>query len=121
MGQEMSDESESEIEIFKCLNYLRDNAKKMAQAKANRVYMEEARKSMKAVMMKKAEEAGHKSAAIQEREAYSSDDYLKHIEALRIAVQEEERFRWLMIAAQSRVTAWQTIEATRRLEMKVIP
>lgn len=118
----MSDtEDESEIQIFKCLNFIRDNARPYAQAKANRVIMEEYRKSMKAVLMKKAEEAGHKSAALQEREAYASEDYLKHLEALRIAVEEEERMRWLMIAAQARVTAWQTIEATRRLEMKVIP
>lgn len=115
----MSDESE--ISVFKCLDFLRDQAKPFAQAKANRIYMEEARKSMKAVLMKKAEEAGHKSAVLQEREAYASEDYLKHLEALRIAVEEEERLRWLMIAAQARVTAWQTIEATRRLEMKVIP
>lgn len=113
--------NESEIQIFKCLDFLRDNAKSMAQAKANRVYMEEARKSMKAVKMKEAEKNGATSAAIQEREAYASDDYVKHLEALKIAVEDEERMRWLMIAAQARVTAWQTIEATRRLEMKVIP
>lgn len=114
----MSDESE--IAIFACLNFIRDNAKIFAQAKANRVYMEEARKSMKAVKMKEAQEAGATSAAIQEREAYASEDYLKHLEALRIAVEEEERLRWLMIAAESRISAWQTIEATKRLEMKTI-
>ena len=112
--------AESEISVFKCLDFLRDQAKPFAQAKANRIYMEEARKSMKAVLMKKAEEAGHKSAALQEREAYASEDYLKHLEALRIAVEEEERLRWLMIAAQSRIEAWRSLESTRRIEAKTL-
>lgn len=120
MGMAVSEEDESEIQIFKCLNFIRDNARPYAQAKANRVIMEEYRKSMKAVLMKKAEEAGHKSAALQEREAYASEDYLKHLEALRIAVEEEERLRWLMIAAQSRIEAWRSLESTRRIEAKTL-
>lgn len=111
---------ESEIQIFKCLDFLRDQAKPFAQAKANRVYMEEARKSMKAVMMKRAEESGATSAAMQEREAYASEDYLKHLEALRIAVEEEERLRWLMIAAQARIEAWRSLESSRRIEAKTL-
>lgn len=114
----MSDESE--IQIFKCLNFLRDNAEAFAQAKANRIYMEEARKSMKAMMMKEAGKTGFKTAALQEREAYAADDYLKHLEALKIAVEEEERLRWLMIAAQARIEAWRTLSATQRAEAKNI-
>jgi hypothetical protein len=43
----MSDESE--VNVFRCLDFLRDNAPAYAKAKAERVYMEEFRKSKKAI------------------------------------------------------------------------
>jgi len=53
-------------EIDKALDYLRDNARDAAQARADRVYVEEYRKVIKAQLMK---EHGDKSAVLQEREA----------------------------------------------------
>jgi hypothetical protein len=116
----MSDESESEIEIFRCLNFLRDNAGTMAQAKADRVQVEEFRKSKKALLMQKAEDAGHKSAAIQEREAYAHPEYIEFLNALAAAVEKEEKMRWLMRAAEARIECWRSLESTRRIEGKNI-
>ena len=56
--QEKGRVMETEVNIFKCLDYLRDNAPAYAQAKANRVYLEEYRKSLKAIEMAKAETRG---------------------------------------------------------------
>jgi hypothetical protein len=52
----------SEINIFKALDWIRDNAQEMAQAKATRVQLEEFRKSKKALLMRDAEKTGINSA-----------------------------------------------------------
>lgn len=112
---------DAEINIFKALDFIRDQAPAYAKAKADRIFLEEFRKSKKAMLMRDAEIAGHKSSAAQEREAYSHPDYLVLLDGLREAVEAEETLRWRIAAAQSKISAWQTIEATRRLEQKVIP
>ena len=61
---------ESEVNIFRCLDFLRDNAGAMAAAKADRVQLEEFRKSKKALLMIQAEKAGHNSAVAQERQDF---------------------------------------------------
>jgi hypothetical protein len=114
----MSDESE--IQIFKCLDYLRNNAGNMAQAKADRVQIEEFKKSKIAILMKRAEVDGHKSAAAQEREAYANPEYVEFLNALAAAVEKEEKLRWLMKAAEARIECWRGLESTRRIETKVI-
>lgn len=112
--------TENEINIFKALDYLRDTAPAYAKAKAERVYLEEFRKSKKSMLMK-AVEAQYPSAAAQEREAYSHQDYLALLEALKNATEEEERLRWMIIAAQAKIECWRSLESSRRFEAKVIP
>jgi len=111
---------DGEINIFKALDYIRDHSKEYAEAKANRVYLEEYRKSKKALLMREAELAGHKTAATQEREAYAHKDYIELLEGLKSAIEQEESLRWLIVAAQAKVSVWQTIEATRRIEIKAV-
>ena len=92
-----------------------------AQAEANKVYMEELRKTIKAEEMKNAEAYGngeYKTAAMQEREAYASPRYRQHLEALKQAVEERERLRWMLIAAQERIAVWRTQETSNRNIMK---
>lgn len=110
----------SDINVFKCLDFIRDNAPEYAQARANRVYMEEFRKSKKALLMKEAERAGHNAVSAQEREAYADKGYMEHLEALRDAVKKEEEFRWMMIAAQAKIEVWRTISANQRVEAKAV-
>lgn len=110
-----------EINIFRALDFIRDNSAAYAKAKATRIYLEEYRKTKKALCMKAAEVGGTNAVNAQEREAYSDPEYVELLEGLRAAVEEEERLRWMIIAAQAKVSVWQTIEATKRLEMKVIP
>lgn len=109
---------DAEINIHAALDFLRDHAPVFAKAKADRVFLEEWRKSKKALLMRQAEADGHKTGAAQEREAYSHPEYLAVLDGLRVAVETEETLRWRFVAAQAKISAWQTIEATRRIENK---
>lgn len=92
-------------EIDKALDFLRDNARDAAQARADRVYVEEFRKTLKASLMK---EHGQLSAVLQEREAYSDKRYVGHLEAIRDAVKADEYHRFMRIAAEAKIEAWRT-------------
>lgn len=85
-----------------------------AKAKAERVYLEEFRKSKKAMLMRSAELEGHKSAVAQEREAYSHPEYLALLSALKEAVEAEELARWRMVSCQAAVEVWRSQEASNR-------
>lgn len=98
-------------EIDKALDYLRDNARDAAQARADRIYVEEYRKVIKAQIMK---EHGDKSAVIQEREAYADPRYVAHLEAIKEAVLEDEGHRFLRAAADAKIEAWRTQSSNTR-------
>lgn len=112
--------ADTEINIFRSLDFIRDNAPLYAKAKSERIFLEEFRKSKKALLMRAAESAGHKTGAMQEREAYADPEYVQLLEGLRGAVEEEEKYRWLIVAAQAKIEAWRTIEANRRAEAKTL-
>lgn len=104
---------------IQALEFIRDNATAIAQAKANRIYLEEFRKTQKAILMREAENDGMVTIAAQEREAYSHDKYQKLLLGLKEAVQEEERLRWLMVAAQAKIEVWRSFESSKRAEMRL--
>ena len=83
----------------------------LAQARADRVYAEEYRKSLKAILMK---EHAALPAVAQEREAYADQRYLAHLDALKTAVEAEEAARWRMVTAQAAVEVWRTQCANNR-------
>jgi len=114
----MSDQAE--INIFKVLDFIRDNAKAYAQAKANRVYIEEYRKTLKAKLMQKAQQEGATASATQERDAYANPEYEAHLKALEAAVESEETLRWRLIAAQAKLEVWRSIGANQRAQDKVL-
>jgi glutathionyl-hydroquinone reductase len=109
--------SEKMIDPNDAVDFMIAQSAKYAEAEANKVYMEEMRKTIKAEEMKVAERLGngeYKTAAMQEREAYASPRYKQHLEALKQAVEERERLRWLLIAAQERIAVWRSMEASNR-------
>lgn len=114
----MSDETE--INIFRSLDFIRDNALALAKAKSERIYLEEYRKTTKAILMQRAENDGHKTTASQEREAYAHDEYVRLLGALAAAVEEEERLRWLMVGAQAKIEVWRSLGANQRAEAKSV-
>lgn len=115
----MSDDAYS-INVFKALDFMRDHASAYAKAKSERIYLEEFRKTKKALLMRDAEARGHTTSASQEREAYSNPEYVELLQGLKAAVEEEERLRWLLIACQAKIEAWRSIESSRRIEAKAL-
>lgn len=111
---------DSEINIFLALDFIRDHAKIYAEAKAKRIYLEEYRKTKKALCMRAAELRGVSAANAQERDAYSHPEYIELLEGLKAAVEEEEKLRWMFVAAQAKIEVWRTIEANRRAEAKTL-
>ena len=102
-------------EPTKAIQYLIDTAPLYAKAKADRMYLEEFRKSRKAQLMS---QAGTEVLGKQETYAYAHQDYIEILEGIKQAVEKEEKYRWLMTAAQARITVWQTEQYNARLEIK---
>ena len=103
--------SEREVNPNEAIDYIIRNAPKFAKAKAERIYIEEYRKSLKAILMKRSMES---AIGAQEREAYAHEEYIQLLEGLKEAVETEERLRWDMVAAQARVEVWRSQEASNR-------
>lgn len=113
-------DNESELNVFRCLDFIRDKAPEYAKAKADRVYLEQFRKTKKALCMRDAEKRGFTTAVLQEREAYADPEYVLILDGLKAATEEEERLRWMLIAAQAKVEVWRSISANRRAETKIL-
>lgn len=107
----------SSIDVFKCLDYVRDTAKKYAEAKANREHLDEFRKTLKAKLM--TEMIGEPVNA-QERYAYAHPQYEEFLQGLKVAIEQEENLKWMLEAARMKVNVWQTLSANERIEKKVI-
>jgi hypothetical protein len=97
------------------VDYIIKHAKQFADAKAQRVFLEEFRKSKKALLMKQSIEG---ALGAQERDAYAHAEYVELLKGLKEAVAIEEKLRWDLIAAQARVDIWRTEQANLRLEGK---
>jgi hypothetical protein len=95
------------------IEYLFKHGKRYAKAKAERIYLEEYRKSLKAILMKRSYE---QTVNAQEREAYSAQEYIDLLKGLKEAVEREEEIRWGLVAAQARIEVWRSQEATNRAE-----
>ena len=98
-------------EIEKANDFIRDNADHFAQAKAHRVYLDQFRKSQKALLMQECEE---KTSAAKEAWAYAHEDYQMLLDGIKDAVHVEERLRWLFVAAQTKIDIWRTQSSNNR-------
>lgn len=101
----------SEEDVEKAVSYLRSSAEGAAKARAERVYIEEARKSVLATIMKKYADM---PVNAQEREAMADPEYKTHLEAIREAVYADEKFRLMRAAAEARIDAWRSLNANYR-------
>lgn len=99
----------------KAVDYILLNGKNFARAKSERIYLEEFRKSLKSILMKRSME---NSLGAQEREAYAHEEYLQLLNGLKVAIEAEEKLRWDLIGAQARVEIWRTEQANNRAEGK---
>lgn len=101
--------------ISDAVDFLYTHGKKYAEAKSHRVYLEEFRKSQKAMLMKKAVATGAaKTSAAAEVEAYADPTYIEILKGLQAAVEKEEELRWGLISAQARIEVYRTESANNR-------
>ena len=82
-----------------------------AQAKAQVTYLEEFRKSKKAMLFANA--IGN-TIADKDNFAYSHPEYLAVLDGLKEAVEKAETLRWMLVAAQARIDVYRTQEASNR-------
>lgn len=105
-----------EIDPTRAIVFIQENALPYAQAKADRLFIEGYLKSVKAILMN---ESDLSSLGAKEQFAYSNIRYQEQLNALRLAVEQEERLKYLMEAAKMKVEVWKTQEYTKRTEMKM--
>jgi len=99
-----------EEQIHNAVAWLRDNATALAQAKAYKIYCEEYRKSLKAILFNQFEG----TMAVRENLAYADPKYLDHLKQLENAVFEFEKLNALKIAAQIKIEVWRSEGANLR-------
>lgn len=90
--------------------FIEEKAEQYANAKANRKYIEEFRKSQKSLLMAQAEG----SDKTREAYAYAHAEYTSLIEGIKAAVQVEEKLRWQMVSAEHTIEIWRTQSANNR-------
>jgi hypothetical protein len=95
---------------------IRDKAPAYGEAKAQRVYLEEYRKTKKAMLMKDALKLGVEAANAQEREAYADPAYHQVLKGLAVAIEAEETLKWEMESARLDIEIFRTREATNRMQ-----
>jgi len=104
------------------LNDIQKLVKAYAKAKADRVYLEEYRKSKKALLMIEAQETDpvkYKTGSSQESFAYAHEEYAELLEGLRVATEQEELCRWNLKQREWKFEQWRTEQATSRAEMNL--
>jgi hypothetical protein len=106
----------SDHDIERAIDYLRDNARKAAKARAEREYLDEYRKVAKAQIMR---EHDNKPIGTQEAIAYADPRYIAHLATMKIAIEADEYHRWSRTAAEAKLSAWQTMSANNRILDKV--
>jgi hypothetical protein len=111
----MTEQDNNKINPYKCVDFMRDNAKALAHAEKNVTYLTEFRKSKKALLMI---ECDAKTESAKESYAYSHPDYIQVITALAEAKEQFVELRWLMITAQAKIEVWRSLESTARAEGK---
>lgn len=99
------------IDPHEAINYMIRNSAEYAQAKAQVTYLEEWRKSKKAMLFSTA--IGN-TIADKDNYAYSHPEYLAVLDGLKEAVEKAETLRWMLVAAQARIDVWRSQEASNR-------
>lgn len=108
---EGADVSDKEYDPNESVDFIYRTAPAYAKAKSERMYLEEWRKSKKALLMKT---CGESSVAAQEREAYADPEYQVVLDGIKAASETEIGLHWQLIAAQLRTEIWRTQSANDR-------
>jgi hypothetical protein len=104
-----------EIDPQRCAEFIQATAPKFAKARADRMFIENYLKTIKA---KEMNASGSTSLGQKEADAYASDSYMEQLNGYRVAIEEEEHLKWLMTAAQAKIDIWKTTEYSKRAEIR---
>ena len=104
-------DAQREIDPHAAIDFILRSAPAFAQAKANRVYLEEFRKTKKALLMGLCLES---AVNAREQFAYAHPEYKELLQGLKSAIEAEETLKWQLTAAQARVEVYRTQEASNR-------
>ena len=102
---------EKQINPNEAIDFIIKNGTTFAAAKADRVYIEQYLKTVKAMLMN---DCINMPSTKAEAYALAHPDYKLQIDALKIAVEAEETLKWHLEAARLRVEVWRTNEASNR-------
>jgi hypothetical protein len=97
---------------------IREKAPAYGAAKAQRVYLEEFKRTKRALLMKDALAMGVEAANAQEREALADPEYVSLLKGLAAAIEQEETLRWELEAARLDIEIWRTKQASERLQIR---
>lgn len=105
----------SDEALEKALDYLRDSAEETARKRAERLYLDDFSKVVRATIMSE-----HLAEPVNAQERYANSDirYKNHLEGLRQAIFEDEKARFLRDAAAVKIEVWRSQQANMRAEGK---
>ena len=106
----------SDEQIEAALDYLAKNVEASAKARAEKIYMVEYRKTVKAELMNKCNES---TEGARERFAYSHEDYKEHLDAMRTAIEIDAKCEFRRAAYNATIEAWRTQQANERTIGKI--
>ena len=101
----------SERDPEKTADFIIRSAKPYAQAKANRMYLEEFRKTKKALLMNASD---GKTVSDREAYAYAHPEYEEVLNKFKDAILEEETLRVQIKGAELTIEIWRSQNASNR-------
>jgi len=110
-------QSMTSIDPNKAVTFIIENAPKYAEAKSQRVYLENFLKVKKAQIMQDCKTES--SIGRAETYALAHPDYLVIVEGIKISMLEEEKLKYFLEAARLRAEIWRTTEASNRSQDRV--
>jgi hypothetical protein len=103
-------------EAMRCIDYIRDNAPKYAEAKAQSTFLEKFLNSKKSMLM--SEETGTLGA--REAYAYAHPDYVEVLRGLKESVAVEHEIKCRIDAAKMKFEFWKTQQFNTRVEARAM-
>ena len=103
----------TEEQLESALTFMKKEAAEYAKSKADRRYLEEFRKTLRARLFINAPESC-KTVADKEAWAYAHDEYEANLVGLQVAVEWEEKLRWQLEAARITTEIYRTQSANNR-------
>lgn len=101
----------TDAEMFDSLNFLRDEDRKISDARARRIIIEEGRKHLKARLINRSEA---KAFTQKEQDAYANPEYRALLESLQMAIADDEHYRLQVDHHKARIEVWRSQSANER-------